>query len=143
LTHLVLDYNGTLACDGTPLDGVKERVEALSAGLDIFILTADTFGTVQGRVRGWPCRVEVIPSGQEAEAKVRFIQGLGASGTAAIGNGRNDRLMLKEAALGIAVLQTEGTAVEALLAADLIVPGILDALDLFLKPARLKATLRS
>jgi len=143
LTHLVLDYNGTLACDGTPLDGVKERVEALSAGLDIFILTADTFGTVQGRVGGWPCRVEVIPSGQEAEAKVRFINGLGASGTAAIGNGRNDRLMLKEAALGIAVLQTEGTAVEALLAADLIVPGILEALDLCLNTSRLKATLRS
>jgi soluble P-type ATPase len=68
---------------------------------------------------------------------------LGETQTAAVGNGRNDRLMLKEAALGIVVVQTEGTAVEAMSAADLLVPGILEALDLLLFPRRLKATLRS
>jgi hypothetical protein len=26
LSHLVLDYNGTLACDGRPLAGVRERL---------------------------------------------------------------------------------------------------------------------
>ncbi len=143
LAHLVLDYNGTLACDGRPLPGVRERLVTLAASLDILILTADTFGTVQGQVAGWPCRVEVIPRGQEAEAKLAWVRDLGAAQTAAVGNGRNDRLMLQEAALGIIVLQTEGTAVEALLAADLATPGILEALDLLLFPGRLKATLRS
>jgi soluble P-type ATPase len=143
LNHLVLDYNGTLALDGRPLPGVRERLEALSRQLAIHILTADTFGTVQGQVAGWPCRVEVIPRGQEAEAKLGYIQGLGAHETAAIGNGRNDRFMLREAALGIAVLQTEGAAIEALLAADLAAPDIREALDLFLFPQRIKATLRS
>jgi hypothetical protein len=81
--------------------------------------------------------------GQEAEAKIRYVQGLGAGQTAAIGNGRNDRLMLKEAALSMAVVQTEGTALEAFFAADLVTVGILDALDLLLFPQRLKATLRS
>ena len=61
----------------------------------------------------------------------------------AAGNGRNDRLMLKDSALGIVVIQTEGTAVEALSAADLVVPGILEALDLLLHRRRLKATLRT
>lgn len=143
LSHLVLDYNGTLALDGQPLGGVQERVETLSASLDILILTADTFGTVQGRVAAWPCQVEVIPQGREAEAKARCVRRLGADQTAAVGNGRNDRLMLKEAALGIVVVQTEGTAVAALLAADLAAPSILEALDLLLFPQRLKASLRS
>lgn len=143
LQHLVLDYNGTLACDGRPLKGVRERVEALAADLTIHILTADTFGTVQDRVAAWPCRVEVIPGEREAEAKVKYIQGLGAEQTVAVGHGRNDRLMLKDAVLGIAVVQTEGTAQEALLAANLVAPGILEALDLLLHPQRLKATLRS
>jgi soluble P-type ATPase len=143
LTHLVLDYNGTLACDGRPLEGVQERLTTLADRLDILILTADTFGTVQGQVAGWPCRVEVIPQGEEAEAKLRWVRDLGAGQTVAVGNGRNDQLMLREAALGIIVVQTEGTAVEALVAADLAVPGILEALDLLLFPRRLKATLRS
>ncbi len=143
LEHLVLDYNGTLACDGRPLEGVRERVTALAADLTIHILTADTFGTVQAQVAQWPCKVEIIPRDREAEAKVTYIQGLGAEGTVAVGNGRNDRLMLESAALGIAVIQTEGTAREALGAADLVVPGILEGLDLLLHPQRLKATLRS
>jgi soluble P-type ATPase len=143
LAHLILDYNGTLACDGRPLEGVRERLATLAASLDILILTADTFGTVQSQVAGWPCRVEVIPKGQEAEAKLAWVWDLGADQTIAVGNGRNDRLMLKEAALGIIVVQAEGTAVEALVAADLAVPGILEALDLLLFPGRLKATLRS
>jgi soluble P-type ATPase len=143
LEHLVLDYNGTLACDGCPLKGVRERVETLSENLTVHILTADTFGTVKGQVADWPCRVEVIPQVQEAEAKVMYIQNLGAEDTIAIGNGRNDRLMLKDAALGIAVVQTEGAALDALGAADLVVPGILEALDLLLHRRRLKATLRS
>ena len=143
LEHLVLDYNGTLALDGLPLEGVQKRVEALAAHLTIHILTADTFGTVQGQVMGWPCRVEVISRDREAEAKVSYIQGLGTEKTVAVGNGRNDRLMLKDAALGIVVIQTEGTAVEALSAADLVVPGILEALDLLLHRQRLKATLRT
>jgi soluble P-type ATPase len=60
----------------------------------------------------------------------------------AIGNGRNDTLMLQQAALGIAVMQTGGAATTALLAGDVVTPGIVDALDLLIHPDRLKATLR-
>jgi len=33
LVHLVLDYNGTLACDGALVDGVGDRLAALAGML--------------------------------------------------------------------------------------------------------------
>ncbi len=59
----------------------------------------------------------------------------------AIGNGNNDQLILKEAALGIAVMGDEGMSVSTLESADIVVKNISHALDLFLKPKRLIATL--
>jgi soluble P-type ATPase len=50
--------------------------------------------------------------------------------------------MLQEAALGICVLSTEGTAVQTLLAADLVTPDIITALELLEKPLRIVASLR-
>ena len=64
-------------------------------------------------------------------------------GCVAIGNGRNDRLMLRDAVLGIALVQTEGAAAEAIANADVVCTHILDALDLLANPLRLAATLRS
>jgi soluble P-type ATPase len=61
---------------------------------------------------------------------------------AAIGQGANDALMLQEAALGICIFSPEGTAVATLLNADIAIPNILAALELFEKPLRLVATLR-
>jgi soluble P-type ATPase len=75
--------------------------------------------------------------------KLDYVKGLGAQHTICIGNGRNDRLMLKEAALGIAVLLEEGAAVETLVSADIACTHILSALELLTHPLRLTATLRS
>jgi soluble P-type ATPase len=68
---------------------------------------------------------------------------LGELATVAVGNGRNDRLMLKQAVLGIAVLGEEGTATAALMAADIVVRDVFSALELLRHPQRLIATLRS
>ncbi len=143
LRHLVLDFNGTVAVDGRLLEGVRERLERLSRLMALHLLTADTFGTVTDQVPASLVQVQVIPRDREAEAKAHYVRELGAAQTVAIGNGRNDRLMLKEAALGIGVVQAEGAASESLLAADLVVTDILAALDLLLFPRRLIATLRS
>lgn len=51
--------------------------------------------------------------------------------------------MLREAALGIAVVGREGAACAAVRAAEIVVTRIQDALDLFLMPTRLIATLRT
>lgn len=142
LSHLILDYNGTLACDGVLLEGVTERLEILAKPLEIHIVTADTFGSVRAQVAGLPVQLAVIPPEKQAQAKAAYLDTLGAAASVAIGNGRNDGLMLKQAALGIAVMQTEGAAIAALQAADLVTPGIIEALDLLLIPDRLRATLR-
>ncbi|MCX7706796.1 MAG: ATPase P, partial [Anaerolineae bacterium] len=59
LEHLVLDYNGTLACDGALLPGVAERIIALSRQMDVHVVTADTYGGAVAAVRDLPCRVQV------------------------------------------------------------------------------------
>jgi soluble P-type ATPase len=143
LAHLVLDYNGTIAEHGRLIGGVADKLAALAPRLAIHILTADTFGTVRGQVAPLPGDLIVIGPGDQAQAKVEYVRQLGSEVTVAVGNGRNDRLMLKEAAVGIAVVQGEGAAVEALLAADVAAPDILAALDLLLTPEGLIATLRS
>ena len=142
LSHLILDYNGTLAADGSLLPGVAERLKILAKHLEIHIVTADTFGSVRNQVAHLPVQLAVIPPEKQAQAKAAYLEKLGPANSVAIGNGRNDALMLKEAALGIAVMQTEGAATAALLAADVVTSEIVDALDLLLHPDRLKATLR-
>ena len=51
--------------------------------------------------------------------------------------------MLKEALLGVALLQEEGFASETLLAADLVFRNVLDLFACFREPKRLVASLRS
>ncbi len=142
LAHLVLDYNGTLARDGALLPGVAERLAALAAILTVHVITADTFGTVRSALAGLPVAVTVLPPGPEDAAKLAFVQSLGLSATAAVGNGRNDRLMLGACVVGLAVIGPEGACLDAVLAADAVFTDIRDALDVFSAPGRLTATLR-
>jgi len=142
IRHLVLDLNGTLTLDGVLIPGVEERLLALAEKLDIHILTADTFGNASLVCQGLPLTLHTIADVDQIQAKQKYLRGLPLK-TAAIGNGRNDMGMLADADLGIAVLGPEGTCAEALRAADVIAPGITDALDLLVHPERLKATLRS
>jgi soluble P-type ATPase len=141
--HLVLDYNGTLALDGRLLPGVKPRLRALSRVLAIHVVTADTFGMARAALAGLPCRVSILPARGQDRAKLAYVRRLGSARTVCIGNGRNDRLMLRSAALGIAVLQGEGAAMVTLGAADIVMPAIAEALDLLVNPLRLIASLRS
>ena len=143
LTDLVCDYNGTLAVDGLLLPGVDDALIRLGADLSIHVITADTFGTVSRELAGLGLEVSSIPAQSQAEAKLAFVTRLGLDGVVAIGNGRNDRMMLAAAALGIATVQAEGGAGQAILSADVVSPGILDALGMLLHPQRLVATLRS
>jgi soluble P-type ATPase len=143
LQHLVMDYNGTLAQDGRLLEGVRTRLEGLAGQLRLHVITADTFGLARDQLASLPCELAILGSHKQAGAKLAYIRRLGREQVAAIGNGRNDRLMLKAAVLGLAVAQGEGAAVESCLAADLLVPDILTALDLFIDPRRMIATLRS
>ena len=114
IENLVLDYNG-----------------------------ADTFGKARSQLRRLDCELTILGDRSQDRAKAAFVRRIGAERTACIGNGRNDTLMLRTAALGIAVIQAEGAAVGAVLEADLVVKNVLDALDLLLHPLRLVAGLRT
>lgn len=143
LSHLVLDYNGTLATDGELLPGVGDALKEISADLRVHVLTADTFNFAAEQVAGLPLKFVVIPLDFQAEAKLAYVSQIGADSVVAIGNGRNDREMLKAAAIGIALLQKEGGSSETFASADVISASILDALELLRNPKRLIATLRS
>ena len=82
------------------------------------------------------------PVPNEKIQKAEFIKELKAQNVVAIGNGRNDAMMLQLAKIGIIILGKEGCAVEALLKANIAIPSIEDALKLILRPSALKATLR-
>ena len=144
IKYLVLDFNGTLAVDGELLSGVRKRLKTLAKELDIFVVTADTFGRAKAELKGLPVEVVILPTDIPQDiAKAEYVNRLGAEATMCIGNGRNDRAMLKQAGLGIAIMLDEGVAVEALLSSDVVVSDIRCALDLLIYPLRLVATLRS
>ena len=115
----------------------------LSKQVNIHIITADTFGMAASQLKEIPCKLEILEQTGQISGKKKYIDGLGNRHVAGIGNGRNDSLMLKHSALGIAVIQREGASAETLINADIICRNIYDALDLFKNPGRLKATLRS
>lgn len=142
LQHLVSDVNGTLAADGRLVDGVAKSLLGLGDRLQIHLLTADAHGRQEALDRQLGLTAVRIPAGGEAQAKGAYVRELGAEQVVALGQGANDVDMLHEAALGICILGPEGTAVEALMAADVVAPSVMDALDLLYHPLRLAATLR-
>lgn len=143
LNHLVLDFNGTLAVDGVLIDGVRSLLQKLSDQLQVHVITADTFGSVDLAMEGIPCQVYVIASFGQDKQKEDYVNQLGNEQVIAAGNGRNDVLMLQAAAIGIALIQKEGAYAPLITVADVLCLSIIDALELLLNPLRLKATLRN
>jgi P-type E1-E2 ATPase len=142
LSHLVSDFTGTLSVDGHLLPGVKEGLNRLSEILTIHILTADTFGRAREALAGVSCQIHILTGPDHDVQKEEYLRKMGPEKVIALGNGNNDRRMLKSAKVGIAVTEEEGCAVEAIMAADIHVRSAISALTLLLNPLRFKATLR-
>lgn len=142
LKYLILDYNGTIATDGAIPDQVKDRLRLLADQLKIYVLTADTHGTARENCEGLPLEIRTFPEGSAMDAKYKTVKELGVDFCVAVGNGRNDTLMLRESSLAIAITDREGTYGGLITEADVCVHNIEDALDLLLYPKRLIATLR-
>jgi len=142
ISHLVMDVNGTLAVDGTLIDGLARRFADLRDRVEVHLVTADTHGRQDDIDFALSTVAVRLKPGDESGQKAEFVRGLGADKVAAIGQGANDAGMLKAATLGICVMSMEGVAVETLLSADLMMPDIHAALDLFDRPLRIIASLR-
>ena len=142
LRHVVFDYNGTLALDGKISEQVRHDIIAMNQNLNIHVVTADTYGRAKSELQDLPLKVHLLEPGKEAEQKLQYVQSLQSKSVVAIGNGNNDRQMLKEARLGILLLGAEGSAIAALESADMVVKNIGEVFGLLQNPLRLKATLR-
>jgi soluble P-type ATPase len=140
LEHLILDMNGTLTNRGVLLEGVEAKLVRVSVALDIRLVSADTFGTLDAIAKRLKVGAVRASSGKD---KVRVLDELGREQSAVIGNGANDVPALAAAALGIAVLGPEGASGAALRSADVVCASVVDALDLLLDPKALTATLRT
>jgi len=142
LEHLVCDVNGTLAVDGSLIEGVAQALSGLRDRLAIHLVTADTHGKQAIIDQQLALSAVRLSPGDESGQKAAFVRRLGAASVVAVGQGANDAGMLSAAAIGIATLSPEGLAVETLQAADLVANDILAAFELLENPMRLVATLR-
>ncbi len=143
ISHVVFDYNGTIAKDGQLIAGVKEGINQFSKLLKFHVITADTFGSVRKQLHDVNVDLTVISKESQDQKKLEYLKTLGQHQALCVGNGENDTLMLKESCLGVAVLGEEGMASSAFLASDLMVKNILDVFGFFKTPERLIATLRN
>jgi soluble P-type ATPase len=139
LEHLLVDVNGTLTNRGELLDGVEARLGRLSNALDIRLVSADTFGTLNTIAARMNVSAVRASTGED---KLRLLDELGRQRCVAIGNGANDAPVLEAAALSFAVIGSEGASASALRSADVVCASAADALDLLLDPKALSATLR-
>lgn len=142
LSHLILDYNGTIAEDGNIIEGIRPRLAELSKDLAIYVITADTHGTAAKKCEGLPLQVLTFPTTEVGEIKAREATRM-EGGVITIGNGFNDIQMSDAADLSICVIGKEGCCGALLAHTDVVATSIEDALDLLLKTDRLRATLRT
>jgi P-type E1-E2 ATPase len=138
LDTLILDINGTLTRDGKLQAGVESRLAELRRGLRVRLVTRDTLGSGSEVARELEVEIDRVSD----ESKMTVIESLGPETAVMVGNGKSDVEALRRCRVGIAVIGPEGCATEALLAADIVVTNITDALDMLIEPIRLISTLR-
>ncbi|WP_457752938.1 HAD family hydrolase [Thermococcus sp.] len=134
---VVFDLNGTLGVEGRVSEEVKKLLERLSEKYIVVVLSADTFGTLEEEFKGLNVKIERVKDGNEKlEKAMKYEPYIG------IGNGNNDVRMLENAELAFCVVGEEGTTVDALLASDIVVKDVKDAISMLLNEKKLIATLR-
>jgi len=143
IKNILLDYNGTLAVDGVLIPGVEDVLNDLSAKYSIHVITADTFGSAESELKNVHCTFRKLNPENQSEAKLQYLTNLGKDVTSCVGNGKNDRLMIKESILGISIIQAEGAFTETVMVSDIICHDIFAALEFFRTPKRLIATMRN
>lgn len=138
IENIILDYNGTFAKDGKPIDEAVTLINELAEGFKVYVLTADTYGTAKRLQDSLKAEIHIVKGTEEKRKFVGRLHG----GTACIGNGNNDTGMFEADNLSIGVMGDEGMSINALLKSDIVIGNIKEALELFIYPKRLIATLR-
>lgn len=143
IKNIVFDYNGTIAVNGELIDGVKKKLLELKQLLDVYIVTADTYGTVEEQCRDLGVKIITFPKDNAGLSKQNIIEKIGSENTICVGNGFNDILMFKKSKISIAIMEAEGCSGKLLLESDIVVKSIIDAINLVMSNDMMKATLRN
>lgn len=141
LNHMVCDVEGTLTVDGRLQEELFRPLLGLRDRLDLHLITVDAYRQQDALdFRLGLTAIRISPT-EASRQKRAYVEGLGV-GVVVIGQGADDAEMMQVADLSICVLSVEGAARETLLAADLVVPDTLRALQLLMNPLRILNTLR-
>lgn len=137
---IVLDLNGTLSVNGKIPAGAKKRLEKLKAlSYKIILFTGDQRGTAKELCADLNIEFIITQTGKDKEDAILRLE---PDTCASIGNARIDIGTFKRARLSVITLQAEGIHADVIKYADIIVPSINDALDLFINKDSLLATLK-
>lgn len=140
LRTIILDLNGTLSVGGTIVSGATERIGTLKeAGFNLVLFTGNTRNDADSLANNLGIEWRLARNGDEKRDLALEMQ---PEHCASIGNGLIDAKLMEVVRLRIVTLQAEGVHVQTLLHSDILVPSILDALDLLIDKDRLIATLR-
>ena len=138
---ILIDFEGTLASDRRVHPKAKDKINLLSKRTKIYILTIGEREAVKETLRKVKAEISYFTEGEASQGKLALLRQLGVDRTIAIGNGADDGAMFEEAGLSICVVGKEGTSIETMKKADVVVSSVLDGLDFLLKPLRQRATL--
>ena len=141
IENIVFDYNGTIALDGEMSIETINNIKELSKLVKIYILTADTYGTVTAKCHGLPVKLITFPSDNAAVYKRNLVESLKGD-TICFGNGFNDIEMFKVSTISVCIMGEEGCSGKLITLSDIVVSSIHDGFELLFKTDRIKATLR-
>ena len=139
---IILDLNGTLAVNGSIVKGAKERLGKLKElGYKIFLLTGNQRGNAGELCHELGIDFKVAKTSDEKEAITKeFINS--SKGVVSIGNARIDIGTFKDAKVRIGTLQAEGIHTGIIEYIDILVPSLINALDLLIDEDTFNATMR-
>lgn len=141
LKTIILDLNGTLSVGGVIVAGVAERLTQLKElQFRVVFFTGNTRNDADEIAAKLGIEWMLAKSAQDKQTMALQLE---PETCVSIGNGLIDLELMDTVKLGIATLQAEGVHTKTLLACDIVVPTVNDALDLLLDANRLIATLRS
>lgn len=142
IENVFFDYNGTIASGGKISQSVREKINELCKLVDVYVLTADTYGSAAKECNGLDVKLMTFTKDNASEYKADIVSKLGKDNSMCFGNGYNDIKMFEKSLLNVAVLGDEGLCSELLFKSDITVKSIEDGINLLLNTKSLTATLR-
>jgi soluble P-type ATPase len=143
IRNILFDINGTIQFDGNISREISQKIMELKEFFNIILVSADTRGNLKELAELLKVRYEKLDQNRpEHKQKGEIIEKYNKDHTIAVGNGKNDELMLSKAILGIVVIGSEGASVKAINAADIVVNNPIDAINIILDEKKVIATLR-